>query len=165
MFLIGAVGSCRERGRWFDMEGEMALLAQVKEVERAFVETAWSYGLAVAILIAFALIVLVAIFFLVRWVKPLFEEVIKSHLLTMHTFRINSQEMVKSQVGIQSELGDVKKEIVDGFKRHSDAVRLNSAKLEDNSKVVASNTDALKTVCKVESAKCVNPLSQPQLKS
>ena len=82
------------------------LLAQINEIKEVFTETAGTFGLAVAILIALVIVLGVGIWFMVRaavkFLKPLIEEFFTAHLLTMRCVRENI-EKVSTNAEAQSD--------------------------------------------------------------
>ena len=82
------------------------LLAQIDDAVKHFSETAQSYGLAVAVLIAVIAFFIFALVMMARWLKPRFDRLIDSHIITMENFRTNSDAIVKTQVD-QSKTLDV----------------------------------------------------------
>lgn len=94
------------------------LFAQIKEAEQVFRETAGTYTLAIAILIALVILFLFGLFMIVRWIKPHVEKLISSHLLTMSTFRTSSAKMAATQddiIALQKDTISLQKEQCDGL--------------------------------------------------
>jgi hypothetical protein len=115
--------------------------AQVHEAEKAFKETADTFGLSIAILIALVLVLFFVIWFcaklLVKWMKPMVEEFFAQHLLTMRTVResvtaqtnsvsqiaVLTQESLAQQKSVASTLADstrVQLAKMDGIKEATD---------------------------------------------
>lgn len=100
-----------------------------------FHETARSFGLAVAILISVAAVLLLAIVMLARWIKPRAEKLIDSHLETMETFRRNDDDRTKSLALMANSQSDM----TNAIEQQNRLIRDQSSKLDSLNNTLKSS--------------------------
>jgi hypothetical protein len=86
------------------------LIGQLPSVEKVR-EVTDSFGLAVTVMAVMLALMVLGLVVIVRWLKPHLEELIRSHLLTMETFRKNDDTRSETMEAITALQTQIAKQI------------------------------------------------------
>jgi len=117
----------------------------VDSAEKIFRETANTYTLSVAILIAVAVALFGCILVVVRWAKPLFEKWVASSIAAIDATKLSNEAILKTQQKQQVALD----RIIDLQERQCEGLDEHSAKLDQVIAASGKTTEAVnKLACR-----------------